>query len=144
MKSIKRGRGPSLRSGIGGICAALFGIVWIIAASAMTQGTGVFGVIFPLFGVVFVIAAVAGAIYDFRNASAKDRFSEFDITDESEERDPLNARFGESPEKAGEAFGSDSPLEEPGAAVDAAFCPYCGVRVAEDFEYCPKCGKRLP
>ena len=144
MKSIKRGRGPSLRSGIGGICAALFGIVWIIAASAMTRGAGIFGVILPLFGVVFVIAAVAGAIYDFRNASAKDRFSEFDITDDSEERDPLNARFGESPEKAGETYGGDSPLDGPGTADAAAFCPYCGVRVAEDFDYCPKCGRRLP
>ena len=24
------------------------------------------------------------------------------------------------------------------------YCPYCGVKVAHDFEYCPKCGKKLP
>lgn len=144
MKSIKRGRGPSLRSGIGGIFAALFGVIWIIIASAITQGAGIFGVIFPLFGVIFVVMAVAGAVYDLRNASAKNRFSEYDITDGSEESDPLNARFGGASENAGKDFGGDSPLEEPDAANDTAFCPYCGVQVAEDFEYCPKCGKRLP
>lgn len=144
MKSIKRGRGPSFRSGVGGIFVALFGVIWIIGASAITQGAGVFGVIFPLFGVIFVISAVAGAIYDFRNASAKNRFSEYDITDGFEESDPLNARFGGDSENAGKDFGGDSPLEESDTANDTAFCPYCGVRVAADFEYCPKCGKRLP
>lgn len=144
MKSIKRGRGPSFRSGIGGIFVALFGVIWIIGASAITQGAGIFGVIFPLFGVIFVIAAVAGAIYDFRNASAKNRFSEYDITDGSEEGDPLNTRFRGEPDNARKDSGGDSPLDEPGATNKTAFCPYCGIQVAEDFEYCPKCGRRLP
>ena len=24
------------------------------------------------------------------------------------------------------------------------YCPYCGVKIAHDFEYCPKCGRKLP
>lgn len=144
MKSVKRGRGPSFHSGLSGIFVALFGIVWIIGASTITRGIGVFGVIFPLFGVIFVIAAVTGAIYDFRNASAKNRFSEFDITENSEESDPLNARFGGKADSAGNDSGCDSPLDEPGTANKTAFCPYCGVRVAEGFQYCPRCGKQLP
>ena len=24
------------------------------------------------------------------------------------------------------------------------YCPYCGVKIAHDFEYCPHCGKKLP
>lgn len=121
MKSIKRGRGPSVRSGIGGIFVALFGVVWIIGASAITRGMGIFAVIFPLFGVIFVIAAVAGAICDFRNASAPNRFSEYDITDGSEERDPLNARFGGGMDEAGREICGDSPPDAPQAADKTGF-----------------------
>ena len=24
------------------------------------------------------------------------------------------------------------------------YCPYCGIKIAHDFEYCPKCGRKLP
>ena len=33
-------------------------------------------------------------VYNLKNATSKDRFSTFDITDESEESDPLNETFG--------------------------------------------------
>lgn len=122
MKSVKRGRGPSFRGGVGSIFAAVFGIIWTVAAAAMTQGMGIIGVIFPLFGLVFIGAAVFNALYDFKNAASKNRYSEFDIVDENEESDPLNDKFG-------------------GAAE---FCPYCGTKTNDDFEYCPKCGKKLP
>ena len=122
MKSVKRGRGPSFRGGVGSIFVAVFGIIWTVAAAAMTQGAGIFGVIFPLFGLVFIGFAVFNALYEFKNATSKNRYSEFDIVDENEESDPLNDRFG----------------------GEAEFCPYCGVKINEEFEFCPKCGKKLP
>ena len=122
MKSVKRGRGPSFRGGVGGIFAAVFGVIWIIAASSMTRGAGIIGVIFPLFGVAFVAFAIFNALYDFKNATSQNRYSEYDIVDDNEETDPLNEKFG----------------------GENKFCPYCGTKTDEEFEYCPKCGRKLP
>ena len=127
MKSIKPGRGPSFISGIMCVLVGLFGVVWtVIAASA---GGGVFA----LFGVVFIAIAVIQAVYNFKNATSKNRYSAFDITDHAEEPDPLNERFGSTEQNAGHTGRSDS-----------SFCPYCGTPVEEDYEYCANCGRKLP
>ena len=88
-------------SGIGSVFAVVFGIGWTVGAYAMTRNSPfpVVGVIFPLFGVAFVCMGIAGAIYNFSNASRKKRFSTFDITSDREEPDPLNERFGYMPEE---------------------------------------------
>ena len=122
VKSIKKGRGPSFRGGVGSVFMAIFGVLWTVAAASMTGGMGVIGIIFPLFGLVFIGIAVFNALYEFKNAASKNRYSEYDIVDENEESDPLNERFG----------------------GENAFCPYCGIKINDDFEYCPKCGKKLP
>ena len=51
-------------------------------------------VYFCLFGVVFVVLAIAQALYNLYNATAKRRFSLFDITEEGEEPDPRAAADG--------------------------------------------------
>ena len=48
MKSIKPGRGPSMMSGVASIGAAIFGLIWTIAAASMGAGP------FALFGLVFI------------------------------------------------------------------------------------------
>lgn len=129
MKSIKPGRGPSMMGGVGGIFAAIFGIIWMAAAVGMGAPP-----VFPLFGLVFIGMAVAGAVYNFKNATGKNRYSAFDIVDEHEEPDPLNVRFG-----------ADQPASHDEPASNAfAFCPYCGMELDEDFAFCPRCGKQLP
>lgn len=127
MKSIKPGRGPSFMGGIMSIFVGLFGVVWTILAASMGGG------IFALFGIIFIAVAVVQAIYNFKNATDKNRYSAFDITDGSEEPDPLNERFGNT--QSGAQKNDDT---------DNKFCPYCGTPVAEDFEFCNKCGKKLP
>lgn len=127
MKSIKPGRGPSFMGGISSILIGLFGIVWtVVAASAG-------GSLFALFGLIFVTVAIVQAVYHFKNATGRNRYSAYDITDEQEEEDPLNKRFG-NPHKS-EASKKDT---------DNRFCPYCGMPVAEDYEFCNGCGKKLP
>lgn len=91
MKSVKPGRGPSFMNGVGYVAAAVFGIFWMILAG----GIGAPG-LFVAFGAIFVLMAVAGAIYQFSNATRKNRFSAFDITDEQEEPDELNQYFGKN------------------------------------------------
>ena len=141
MKSIKPGRGPSMLGAIAGIAIAVFGVLWTIGAADMTSemggsmyagsmDMGGIGSVFPLFGVVFVILAIVFAVYNFRNATGKKRYSEYDIVDEGEEADPLNERFGEN----------DMDEEEE----RVSFCPYCGNSVDGDYEYCDRCGKKLP
>jgi hypothetical protein len=144
MKSIKPGRGPSFMGGIGSLAAIFFGLIWTFAAASM--GAPFF---FPLFGVVFIIIGIVQAVYNFKNATSKDRYSEFDITDENEEPDPLNKRFGnpESNSGAANAGSADqggannrSSSDDDGAGN---FCPYCGSSVKSDYDFCRQCGKKL-
>lgn len=126
MKSIKPGRGPSMMSGVAGIFMIGFGILWTVIAS---QASG----IFALFGVLWTGIAVVTTIYNFKNATGKNRYSAYDITDVNEEPDPLNERFGNSQKNTQEKHISDNK-----------FCPYCGTSVKADFEFCNNCGKKLP
>ena len=89
MKSVKRGRGPSFLSGIIGIGIALFGVFWTILAIA---GGAWF---MAPFGLIFIGVAIFNTIYNFKNATGKNRYSEYDITDSEEEPDPWNEKFGE-------------------------------------------------
>lgn len=127
MKSIKPGRGPSLLSGVVAIAMALFGVIWMIGAASMGAPA-----LFPLFGLLFVGVAIAMGVYNLRNATGKNRYSSFDITDGQEEPDPLQARFG-------------GPTDEaPPEGQGGRFCPYCGARAEETYAFCNHCGKKLP
>ena len=128
MRSVKPGRGPSFLGGVSSVAATIFGVIWTIGAASM--GAPWF---FPLFGVVFIIMGIVQAVYNFKNASGKNRYSAFDIVDSHEEPDPLNQRF--------ETFG-DAPGAKAGG--DFRYCPYCGAKLGDGFEFCGKCGKRLP
>ena len=128
MKSVKPGRGPSAMGAVGSVIAVIFGIFWNITAVSM--GAPFF---FPLFGVLFIILGVVQAVYHFKNATGENRYSSFDIVEDDEEPDPLNARFGDAPR--------DGPAPEVG---DFRFCPYCGAKLGADFTYCGTCGRKLP
>lgn len=127
MRSIKRGRGPSFMGGIGAVAAVIFGLIWMGVAGSIGAPP-----LFVCFGLVFVGLAVADAIYNFKNATGKQRYSEYDIVDSSEESDPLNERFGQTAEP------SVSALHE-----EFIFCPYCGTKREKDHLYCGRCGKRI-
>ena len=126
MKSIKPGRGPSMMGGVVGIFMICFGILWTVLAG---QASGLFG----LFGVIWTAIAAVITIYNFKNATGKNRYSSYDITDPWEESDPLNERFGQSATENGAA-----------ECPPSRFCPYCGAPAQEDFEFCSRCGKKLP
>ena len=126
MKHIKPGRGPSMMSGVVGIFMIGFGILWTVLAAQAS-------IVFSLFGVLWTGIAIVMTIYNFKNATNKNRYSQFDITDSDEEPDPLNLRYGDPTQASGERKHTESK-----------FCPYCGVAVAGDFEYCNNCGKKLP
>ena len=128
MKSVKPGRGPSLLAALAGVAAAAFGVIWIFGALKM--GAPIF---MALFGIAFVVIAILGVIYNAHNATAENRYSEFDITDDGEEPDPLSKRVSSPPRQSAETAGEKG-----------AFCPFCGKTVQSDFAFCPHCGKRLP
>ena len=129
MKSIKPGRGPSMMGGISSILVAVFGVAWTIGAISMGAGP-----LFGIFGIIFIIMAAVSAVYNFKNATGKNRYSAYDITEDGEEVDPWNERFGEKRDYNQQSANS----------TESKFCPYCGVRVEGVFAYCHKCGKKLP
>ena len=75
MKSVKPGRGPSAMGAMGSVITVVFGIFWTIMAAAM--GAPFF---FPLFGVLFIVMGVVQAVYHFKNAAGKERYSAFDLS----------------------------------------------------------------
>ena len=105
-----------MMGGIMGVVAALFGILWTALAPGFMKA----------FGILFIGVAVINAVYSFRHASGKHRYSAYDIVDSAEEPDPLQQRFGPAPRQPDR------------------FCPYCGAAVEETFAFCPKCGKIQP
>ncbi|MGN0468123.1 MAG: zinc ribbon domain-containing protein [Acutalibacteraceae bacterium] len=130
MKSVKPGRGPSMMGGIMSIAVGLFGVFWTILA--IIEGAG----IMAPFGIIFVVVAVVQAVYNFKNATSKNRHSQFDITDENEEPDPWNERFSEK-SSSSDYYGADSSSK-------SNYCPYCGERADSDFAFCKNCGRKLP
>lgn len=130
MRSIKPGRGPAAMDAMGSVIAVIFGIFWTIMAASM--GAPGF---FPLFGVLFIIIGIVQAVYHFKNATSKHRYSAFDITEDGEEPDPLESRFGTDSEASGATPFTDGGLR---------FCPYCGTPLGDGFEFCGKCGRKLP
>ncbi len=135
MKSIKPGRGPSMMGGISCIFVALFGFIWTILAASIGGG------IFALFGLVFIGFAIVQAIYNFKNATSKNRYSSFDITEGNEEPDPLNEYFGNNSYHDSSASSNTTSTQSD---ADSKFCPYCGTKVEGDYLYCNQCGKKLP
>lgn len=127
MKSIKRGRGPSFMGVIGSVIAVIFILIWMGTASSIGAPP-----LFICFGLVGIGIAIINGIYDFRNATGKQRYSEYDIVDSSEESDPLNERFGQPMQN-----------EVNTAQDELAFCPYCGAKREKDHIYCGKCGKKI-
>lgn len=118
-----------MMSAIVGILVALFGVFWTICAVSM--GAGPMGI----FGLIFVAIAVVNVVYNYKNATGKNRYSSFDITEEGEEPDPWNERFGEKSEYT---HCSETQVAE------SKYCPYCGAKAPGGFEFCNQCGKRLP
>lgn len=126
MRHIKPGRGPSMMSGFYSIFAIVFGSIWTLLA--LQSGAPI---LFALFGVIFIIYAIVQAIYHFHNASQKNRFSSFDITDDQEETDPLQQHFS-----------SDMTETKPRDSI--SYCPWCGAKIEPGYRYCTHCGRELP
>ncbi len=133
MYSLKRGRGPSMAGGIGGLVMGLFGILWTVGAMSIVVGSRapvIIQIIFPMFGVIFTLICFGGAIYNFTNATSQQRFAEYDFVSHQDEPDPLNLRFG-------------SPQSPPDAAGVTKFCAQCGHGLQESFRFCPSCGTKV-
>ncbi|MBN2851334.1 MAG: zinc ribbon domain-containing protein [Clostridia bacterium] len=140
MKSIKPGRGPSGMSFVGAIVAVVFGLFWTIGAASLARNIpGGFGMIFPLFGIIFIILGIVQAVYHYKNATGKDRFSIMDITESGEEGDPSDRWIkNEAVEEDKKENGNDEKKE-----LRFEFCPYCGIKLEDEYIYCPSCGKEM-
>ena len=129
MKSIKPGRAPSMMSAVMSVVMGIFGVVWTVIAANISG-------FMALFGIVFIIIAIVQAVYHYKNATNKNRYSSYDIVDGEEEPNPINGRYRQP-----ETTASASQVKDH---AEDGFCPYCGVPMKEGFAFCPKCGKRRP
>lgn len=75
MKHIKPGRGPSAMGALGSVIAVVFGIFWTVSVASMGAPIS-----FSIFGVLFVIVGIVQAVYNFKNAAGKKRYSAFDLS----------------------------------------------------------------
>lgn len=132
MKSVKPGRGPSLQGGIGAIFSVIFGIIWVVFAAQMGAP-----IPFVLMGLVFVIIAGIQAVIHFSNATSDNRYSLYDITEEGEEPDPLEEKFGKQTE-------TTQPPKPQAMQNEGGFCPFCGAKAEVGYAFCRQCGKKLP
>ncbi len=135
MYSVKPGRGPSLIGGVAGIVVAVFGVIWTIGALSMGAPQ-----IFALYGLVFVVIAIVGVVYNFINATSRNRMSTFDVTTDGEEDDPIAKAlgYGDRSRSSEQSQEPEGPRRFPGE-----HCPFCGAKAGPDFHYCPKCGKDI-
>lgn len=143
MKRVKPGRAPSAMGAAMSAVVAVFGVFWTIAALSMDAP-----VFFALFGVVFVVVAIVQAVYNFKNATGKERFSVMDIVDDDEEGDPTDRWIGGIMDDGESAGESEADEKSAASATDDAeaevnFCPYCGAKAEKTFRFCKKCGKRI-
>ena len=111
----------------GAVLSVIFGIFWTMTAISMDAP-----IFFPIFGILFIIIGIVQAVYNFKNATGKNRYSEFDITENGEEPDPI------------ERYTSNSEIPENENTGNFGYCPYCGKSIEKDYDFCPKCGKKLP
>ena len=129
MKSIKPGRFNSGQ----GIIGAVFGIIFAIFWTIMAASSGA-PIIFPVFGIGFIVLMVTELIKNVHNFTNKNRYSAFDIVDSTEEPDPWNEKVR----------SQQTDMDFSTENEESIYCPYCGTKLAPDFEFCPKCGKKLP
>ncbi len=110
--------------GMSSVFAALFGVLWTVIAFSIGGG------IFALFGVFFIGFAIVSAVYNFKNASSQNRYSQFDIVDSDEEPDPFDQRLNQH-------------RDDRTVGGKANYCPYCGTKADLDHSFCSNCGRRL-
>lgn len=132
MKSIKPGRGPSVMGAMGSVFTIIFGIFWTIMAGSM--GAPIF---FIFFGFMFIGMGVVKFIYNYKNATGKNRMSIYDITDDTEESDPFEKYVVKKDDSNSEVNLSNITENK------FNYCPYCGKKINEEFEFCPSCGKEI-
>ncbi len=137
MKSIKPGRAPSAIGAFASIGAAVFGVFWTI--SSVSIGAPL---MFPLFGVFFIVMSILNFVFNYKNATSKNRFSTFDIVDSTSEPDPLSLITNQNQSDAENK--AESVTDDSSEQIKVNYCPYCGTAVGEDFDFCASCGMSLP
>lgn len=125
-----------MMGGVGGNLAAVFGVFWTISAASMGAPKFMVG-----FGVCFILCGIGSAIYNFYNATQKNRMSLYDITSNGEEVDPVAELMGH--ERHVDSNQSIRKNKRNVRKYEGNFCPYCGEEAKSDFDFCPKCGKDI-
>jgi len=83
---------------------------------------------------LFIIIGIVQAVYNYKNATRKNRYSIVDITDSTEESDPSDGWIKKDNDENRELKNFEGAIN---------YCPYCGEKLERGYMYCPKCGKSI-
>ena len=130
--AVKTGRSVSFGRGLSSFAGALFiGLFWF---NAPQKNDNVFEG-FSLLMLFSVVSALVSGCYYFYNAFATNRFTEQDFVAPDKEPDPFSEALG--------LGKSTSHTSCASRQFKGDYCPYCSVRVQDDFDFCPGCGKDI-
>ena len=144
--SRNRNDGSAPVGSLSAIFGSLFGIGFLIFWTAGVARSGG-PLIMVAIGVFCLVVTVKGLFDDIAAYRKRKMHEDF---------------YGSSVYPYEDIYGENSTAADSGRDYDTAFsssladvyqytdaegniyCPYCGVKIAHDFEFCPKCGKKLP
>ena len=139
MRNFKPGTAQSI---IGAAMGLAFSFFWTYMT--VTMGAPI---IFPIFGTGFILL-MAIEMYKIIQNARYDSFSEMEMMDEEQwrryQRENPDAMYENSADYDRQFSGQLNDIDVYTDSEGTIYCPYCGVKIAHDFEFCPKCGKKLP
>ncbi|MBQ3588503.1 MAG: zinc ribbon domain-containing protein [Oscillospiraceae bacterium] len=134
----------SMQAVIGSAMGVIFIIFWTY--TAVSAGAPFIFPLFGAFGLYTTGSAFIKSVKEYRIRKQQEMFYSGDLyteTDYGRRADPWEKGYSSRQEEP--VFsGQLGDIYQYTDSEGNIYCPYCGVKVAHDFEYCPKCGKKLP
>ncbi|MBQ8604383.1 MAG: zinc ribbon domain-containing protein [Oscillospiraceae bacterium] len=129
------------------ILASFLPVVFMVFWTAMTVQFGA-PLLFPVIGTGFLLLTLLSRIQNIRKIRERRQNEDYygssaypgGYDSATDTRENEYYQDFATPSFSGE-LGDISMYTDTNGTI---YCPYCGVKIAHDFEYCPHCGKKLP
>ncbi len=130
------------------IFGAAFGVVFMLywTGSVIKRRGPLIMTAFGVFGLLTITKGLIDNIKAYRRRKREmDFYGESSYTGAGDynRQDPWEAGYSKNTQES-EFSGQLGDIHQYTAADGTIYCPYCGVKIAHDFEFCPHCGKKLP
>lgn len=125
----------------------VFMVFWTV--TAVQSGAPL---LFPVVGTGFLMITVLTRIQNIRKIVSRRRNEDYYGSSAYPEEYTENTGYDKAADtwrdenggRENNFSGQLGDIYQYTAADGTIYCPYCGVKIAHDFEFCPHCGKKLP